>query len=74
MPPQSSTLTRTEELVLMQAWKCMDTEPKMNYQKLAELRGCTNPRSAQNVLGAAKKKIRAMVAAEDATNNNATQE
>ncbi|KAI0975658.1 hypothetical protein F4678DRAFT_483900 [Xylaria arbuscula] len=63
MPPkaESSELSDREKYVLGLSWKCFVTEPKMDWDKLAALAGFQNPRSAQNILHAAKKKLNANI-------------
>ncbi|KAI0873262.1 hypothetical protein GGS24DRAFT_501965 [Hypoxylon argillaceum] len=54
-------LSKKEMAILGLAWKCFQTEPKIDWEKLAELGGYTNPRSAQNLLYGAKKKLNAEI-------------
>ncbi|KAI1298102.1 hypothetical protein F5Y03DRAFT_398338 [Xylaria venustula] len=63
MPPkvESGELSDREKYVLGLSWKCFVTEPKMDWDKLAALAGFQNPRSAQNILLAAKKKLNANI-------------
>ncbi|KAJ9626900.1 hypothetical protein H2203_003356 [Taxawa tesnikishii (nom. ined.)] len=50
-------LTERERAILANAWECFDNEPKVNYDKLAEKCGFTNPRSASNAWANIKKKL-----------------
>ncbi|GAP86685.1 hypothetical protein SAMD00023353_2000420 [Rosellinia necatrix] len=61
MPPKvnDNELSEKEKFVLGLAWKCFESEPKINWEKLANLGGYTNQASAQNVVRAAKKKLMA---------------
>ncbi|KAJ8121434.1 hypothetical protein O1611_g10103 [Lasiodiplodia mahajangana] len=54
-------LTMKEKAILGLAWKCFQTEPKIDLDKLAALGGYTNPRSAHNILTLAKKKLAASI-------------
>ncbi|KAI1260369.1 hypothetical protein F5Y18DRAFT_432319 [Xylariaceae sp. FL1019] len=53
----STELTPTEKEALALAWQCMDPLPKVDYPKLAVLMNHKNPRSAQNLLARAQKKL-----------------
>ncbi|RYC55726.1 hypothetical protein CHU98_g10482 [Xylaria longipes] len=55
---QEGELSEKEKAILGYAWKCFDSEPKVDYEKLAGLGGYTNPKSAANILAAAKKKLK----------------
>ncbi|KAI8239368.1 hypothetical protein K4K55_001910 [Colletotrichum sp. SAR 10_96] len=50
-------LTDRELEILKHAWNCMKTPPEIDYPKLAEACGMTNPRSAANAWGVIKKKL-----------------
>ncbi|KAI8253572.1 hypothetical protein K4K58_007095 [Colletotrichum sp. SAR11_239] len=50
-------LTERELEILKHAWNCMKTPPEIDYPKLAEACGMTNPRSATNAWGVIKKKL-----------------
>ncbi|KAF1934149.1 uncharacterized protein M421DRAFT_302 [Didymella exigua CBS 183.55] len=50
-------LTSREMEVLALAWQCMDTEPKINTKKLAELTGYTEG-SASVTMGKIKRKLK----------------
>ncbi|EQB48490.1 hypothetical protein GCG54_00003687 [Colletotrichum gloeosporioides] len=50
-------LTDRELEILKHAWSCMKTPPEIDYPKLAEACGMTNPRSASNAWAAIKKKL-----------------
>ncbi|ROT35212.1 hypothetical protein SODALDRAFT_353570 [Sodiomyces alkalinus F11] len=56
-PAQKITLTEREQEFLAQAWTCMKTTPEIDYNRLAETLGMTNPRSAANAWSAIKKKL-----------------
>ncbi|KXL50085.1 hypothetical protein M433DRAFT_7460 [Acidomyces richmondensis BFW] len=43
--------------IMSKAWTCITEEPKVDYDKLADACGMTNPRSASNAWGKIKKKI-----------------
>ncbi|KAF2765676.1 hypothetical protein EJ03DRAFT_377597 [Teratosphaeria nubilosa] len=49
-----------ENLIMAKAWLCMSEQPKVDYEKLAQACGMTNPRSASNAWAAIKKKLLAM--------------
>ncbi|KAI1800234.1 hypothetical protein F4811DRAFT_540148 [Daldinia bambusicola] len=49
--------TEKEAQVLATAWICFKTHPDIDFEKLADLTGYTNPRSVQNVINAVKKKV-----------------
>ncbi|KAF2484129.1 hypothetical protein BDY17DRAFT_121798 [Neohortaea acidophila] len=49
--------TPREMEIMAKAWSCMVEEPKVDYNKLAESCGMTNPRSASNAWASIKKKI-----------------
>ena len=51
--------TAREMEIMAKAWNCMTDEPKVDYDKLAELCGMGNPRSASNAWRAIKAKIMA---------------
>ncbi|KAI1127230.1 hypothetical protein F5Y10DRAFT_266303 [Nemania abortiva] len=72
MPPKTNDgeLTLKEKAILGLAWKCFQSEPKIDWDKLASLGGYTNPRSAQNLLSVAKKKLNASIDATDAAEDN----
>ncbi|KAI1750497.1 hypothetical protein F4782DRAFT_532399 [Xylaria castorea] len=55
---QEGELTEKEKAILGYAWKCFESEPKIDFDKLASLGGYTNPKSAQNILALAKKKLK----------------
>ncbi|KAI0450011.1 hypothetical protein F5B21DRAFT_529352 [Xylaria acuta] len=57
---QEGQLSEKEKAILGHAWKCFDSEPKIDFNKLAGLAGYGNPKSAQNILAAAKKKLQAI--------------
>ncbi|KAH9822945.1 RNA polymerase I specific transcription initiation factor [Teratosphaeria destructans] len=52
--------TDRETLIMAKAWLCMSEQPKIDYDKLAQECGMTNPRSASNAWAAIKKKLLAM--------------
>ncbi|KAJ4989833.1 hypothetical protein SVAN01_04670 [Stagonosporopsis vannaccii] len=54
-------LTAREKEVLALAWQCMDTDPKIDFTKLAQLGGYT-PASANVTFGKIKRKLKAKAA------------
>lgn len=48
-----------EQQLMAVAWQCFDGEPKVNYQRLAELTGMTNTGSAYNAWTKIRKKLAA---------------
>ncbi|KAK4990119.1 hypothetical protein LTR50_002749 [Elasticomyces elasticus] len=61
------TLTPREREIMAKAGYCFEVEPKVDYVKLAELCGMSNPRSASNAWGAIRKKMGWGTAAKDTT-------
>ncbi|KAK6956048.1 hypothetical protein Daesc_001318 [Daldinia eschscholtzii] len=49
-------LTDKEALVLAMAWRCFKTTPEIDFDKLAQLTGYTNPKSVKNLIHAVKKR------------------
>ncbi|KAH6620452.1 hypothetical protein C7974DRAFT_234414 [Boeremia exigua] len=63
--PDSNDLTAREMEVLGLAWQCMDSDPKIDYTKLAQLTGYT-PGSASVTFGKIKRKLKAKAAGSSA--------
>ncbi|GAB7338249.1 hypothetical protein MBLNU457_4578t1 [Dothideomycetes sp. NU457] len=55
--PDKLNLTPRETELLALAWRCMETEPKLNNDQFAKLGGFGNPRSATNAWANIKKKL-----------------
>ncbi|PNS21789.1 PWWP domain-containing protein2 [Sphaceloma murrayae] len=54
--PPNGLSAREQELMSM-AWQCMETEPKLDMKKFAEMAKFTNPRSATNAWRTIKTKL-----------------
>ncbi|TGJ78895.1 hypothetical protein E0Z10_g9867 [Xylaria hypoxylon] len=54
---ENGELSETEKGVLSMAWQCFESEPKIDYDKLASLGGYTNIGSVMNIVRGAKKKL-----------------
>lgn len=52
-----STISDTYLRYLANAWQCFETEPKVDYEKLALLCGSKTPASAREMLRVSKKKL-----------------
>lgn len=64
--------SRTDTSLVSLAWRCFDGEPKVDYQKLANLAGMSNPRSASNAWAVIKKKLAAQADANGDVSNGGT--
>ncbi|KAI1496066.1 hypothetical protein F5X99DRAFT_425230 [Biscogniauxia marginata] len=53
----AAKLTENEVRILGLAWQCFKTDPEIDWKKLADLGGYTNPNSCRNIVRGAKKKI-----------------
>ncbi|KAH8903718.1 hypothetical protein BR93DRAFT_971327 [Coniochaeta sp. PMI_546] len=56
-PSKVGDLTQRDLEILSKAWGAMKTQPEIDYEKLAEACGMTNPRSASNAWSMIKKKL-----------------
>lgn len=56
-PSKVADLTQRDLEILSKAWGAMKTQPEIDYEKLAEACGMTNPRSASNAWSMIKKKL-----------------
>ncbi|KAJ9156848.1 hypothetical protein NKR19_g4125 [Coniochaeta hoffmannii] len=56
-PDKFNGLTQRDLEILSHAWGAMKTQPEIDYQKLADACGMTNPRSASNAWSMIKKKL-----------------
>ncbi|KAI1842230.1 hypothetical protein JX265_001410 [Neoarthrinium moseri] len=59
MSGNKTTLTGRDLELAGLVWQCFDTEPKINYAKLAELAGFKNSATASACWGPVKKKLMA---------------
>ncbi|TPX13505.1 uncharacterized protein E0L32_005976 [Thyridium curvatum] len=56
-PKMKGALTERDLEIMAKAWHCMKAEPEVDFAKLAELTGMTNPRSAGNAWRNIKTKL-----------------
>ncbi|OSS44475.1 hypothetical protein B5807_10757 [Epicoccum nigrum] len=61
MTNDPNELTARESEVLALSWQCMETDPKIDFNKLAQLAGYT-PNSASVIFGKIKRKLKAKAA------------
>ncbi|KAJ8114390.1 hypothetical protein ONZ43_g4915 [Nemania bipapillata] len=69
-PTNDGELSHKEKAILALAWKCFETEPKIDWEKLGALGGYTNWRSARNLFAIAKKKLNAHVNADNGADDD----
>ncbi|KAM0717410.1 hypothetical protein Q7P37_007262 [Cladosporium fusiforme] len=56
----SNTLTENDRKLLAAAWHCFETQPKINFSKLAEIMGYKSTNSAATSFSGVKKKLLAL--------------
>ncbi|KAF2717619.1 hypothetical protein K431DRAFT_306794 [Polychaeton citri CBS 116435] len=64
------TFSEREQQLLAAAWTCMEGEVKVDYTKLANKVGMSNPRSASNAWSGIRKKLAAINTAENSSSND----